>query len=245
MRSRSRSRPPLFIANWADALFLHYEIDADKLQPFVPFQLDLRDGGAFVSLVAFTMREMRFAKFGALGAWLCRPMATHEFLNLRTYVRHRDEVGICFLAEWLPNRLSVWLGPLLYALPYRHAAIHYCREGTRMRGSVTARGGAFSYEGELDHDDFAECSPGSLDEFLLERYVAFNAGHFPSAESCAARRSFHVWHDAWPQTRAEIRVIETDLLRNTVPWWPHAKYVGANYSPGVRGVCMSAPRRIP
>ena len=45
------------------ALFIHFEVDAERLQRDVPFPLDLRDGKAYVSLVAFTMRAMRF-RFG-------------------------------------------------------------------------------------------------------------------------------------------------------------------------------------
>src|SRR6185369_5339099 len=140
---------PLFIADWVNVLFLHYEIDAERLQSFVSFKLNLWKSRAFISLVAFTMRGMRFAKFGALGAWICRPIATHEFLNLRTYVRHGDERGICFLTEWLPNRLSVLFEPMLYALPYRHATIRYSRNGKQLNGNVTAECGRFCYEAGL------------------------------------------------------------------------------------------------
>ncbi|MBI3881156.1 MAG: DUF2071 domain-containing protein [Verrucomicrobia bacterium] len=106
-RMRSRRGEPLFVADWERALMLHLEVDADELQRAVPFPLDLRDGRAFVSLVAFTLRGMRPAFGGRLGAWLMKPIATHHFLNVRAYVRHRGEPGIFFLAEWLSNRLAV------------------------------------------------------------------------------------------------------------------------------------------
>src|SRR4051812_18710184 len=138
-RFLARCGRPLLTADWSDALFLHYEVSPRELQPFVPFELDLWNGRAFISLVAFTMRRMRAARFGPLGALICRPVATHEFLNLRAYVRHGDETGICFLTEWLPNRLSVLFGPILYALPYRHAAIQYRRHGEKLNGSVATR----------------------------------------------------------------------------------------------------------
>ncbi len=51
---------------------------------------------AYVSLVAFTMRGLR-PRLG--GAALLKPIATHEFLNVRTYVKHRGERGIYFLAD--------------------------------------------------------------------------------------------------------------------------------------------------
>src|SRR5258708_6256352 len=50
---------PLFLAHWERALFFHYEIDAEILQRELPFELDLRNGKAFISLVVFTMRNMR------------------------------------------------------------------------------------------------------------------------------------------------------------------------------------------
>ncbi|HEX8490696.1 MAG TPA: DUF2071 domain-containing protein, partial [Chthoniobacterales bacterium] len=98
---------PLFYANWDHAVMIHYETDPDALQSCVPFELDLRNGRAFVSLVAFTLRRMRPRLGGRIGEWLLKPIATHEFLNVRTYVRANDEPGIFFLVEWLSNRLSV------------------------------------------------------------------------------------------------------------------------------------------
>ncbi|TDJ54766.1 MAG: DUF2071 domain-containing protein, partial [Planctomycetota bacterium] len=50
---------PFFIADWSRALFVHYAVDPAVLQPLVPLPLDLRDGHAYVSLVAFTMRGLR------------------------------------------------------------------------------------------------------------------------------------------------------------------------------------------
>jgi uncharacterized protein len=235
---------PLLVADWLGALFLNYEIDAGRLQPFVPFNLDLWNGRAFVSLVAFTMRGMRLARLGALGAWVCKPIATHEFLNLRAYVRHGDDAAICFLAEWLPNRLSVLCGPLLYALPYRHASIQYGRAGPLLRGTVVARKGRFQYEGKLHNQIFRECGEGSLDHFLIERYMAFNAGHFTPAQPNVTRRRFRVWHEPWRQVRAEVCVRDDTLPETMAPWWRHAQFVSANYSPGVCDVRMSAPQRV-
>ena len=50
---------PLFIADWDRPLMIHYEVDPVALQRVMPFELDLWDGRAFVSLVAFTLRRMR------------------------------------------------------------------------------------------------------------------------------------------------------------------------------------------
>src|ERR1043166_5129237 len=102
---------PLFVADWDRVLMIHFAVDAKRLQHDVPFELDLRDGLAFVWLVAFTMRGMRPGLGGCLPSWMFRPIATHDLLNGRTYVRTGGEAGIHFLAEWVSSRLALALGP--------------------------------------------------------------------------------------------------------------------------------------
>src|SRR3954468_21974486 len=141
---------PMFYARWDRAVFIHYATEAASLQPDVPFKLDLRNGRAFVSIVAFTLRQMRPRLGGRIGEWLFKPIATHEFLNVRTYVRQRGEPGIYFLAEWLSNPLSVRLGPRTFGLPYRFGKLGYehTSDGA-LRGTVDAPGGQLSYEGAV------------------------------------------------------------------------------------------------
>src|SRR5688572_19459462 len=118
-RMLSRRGEPLFLADWVDTMMVHLEVDPAAIQHATPFPIDLFDGRAFVSLVFFTMRRMRPRLGGRIGEWLMRPIATHEFLNVRTYVNCNGERGIHFLAEWLPNAFSVRLGPTAFGLPYR------------------------------------------------------------------------------------------------------------------------------
>src|SRR4051812_12589063 len=179
-RARLLSVPgePLFIADWNRVLMIHYEVDPVRLQTEVPFELDLSEGRAFVTLVAFTLRDLRLRFGGWLSSWLTKPIATHEFLNVRTYVRYGTETGIYFLREWLSNRLSVAFGPSLFGLPYLHGRIQYQHElGTRaMSGSVldSTGKGAFSYRAILGSEArFSCCEAGTLTEWLMERYSAF------------------------------------------------------------------------
>ena len=59
--------PPLFLGDWVRALFIHYEVEPEILQREVPFELDLWNGRAFASLVAFTMQRLRLGFGGWLG----------------------------------------------------------------------------------------------------------------------------------------------------------------------------------
>lgn len=236
-RILSRKGEPLFLADWERAVFIHYEVDAEILQREVPFQLDLRDGKAYVSLVAFTMRRMRPHLGGRLAAWLFKPIATHEFLNVRTYVRHNGEPGIYFLTEWLSNPLSVHLGPGTFGLPYRFGKIDYRHEHEKgeMRGIVTEANLRLEYSAEINpENEFTPCAKDSLEEFLMERYTAFT--------QCGSKsRYFRIWHPPWPQSSIEIKIGDDTLLTKTWPWFKNARLLGANYSPGVFDVWMGRP----
>jgi uncharacterized protein YqjF (DUF2071 family) len=175
---------------------------------------------------------------GKLGEWLLKPIATHEFLNVRTYVRDRGEPGIYFLAEWLSNPLSVRLGPRTFGLPYRFGRLVYdhAPDGSALRGTVDAREGRLAYEGKIRDSNFEASETDSLAEFMLERYTAFTWRRKRS-------RFFHVYHSPWEQAPADIEVSAETLLAGTGAWWKTAEYIGANYSPGAE-VWMGRPHPI-
>lgn len=228
---------PIFFSAWKRTVFIHFEVDPDVLQAEVPFELDLRDGRAYVSLVAFHMEKMRPRFGGKLGALCVAPVATHEFLNIRTYVREGNESGIYFLAEYLPNRISLLLGPALYGLPYRHGKLTYEHfpEQTGIHGHVTDGVKTLSYEGpkcELNH---SQCEAGTLDEFLLERYTAFTYRN-------GTKRFFRIWHPPWPKQDVAIDLRETTLLSTSGRWFSSSRLIGAHYSPGFENVWMGRPR---
>lgn len=233
-RILSRKGEPLFLADWDRAVFIHYEVDPEILQREVPFQLDLRDGKAYVSLVAFTMRRMRPRLGGRLTEWLFKPIATHEFLNVRTYVRHNGEPGIYFLAEWLSNRLSVHLGPRTFGLPYRFGKIKYSHdlENGNVGGTVADVSSRLKYMAKFDPaEGFNPCGEGSLEEFLMERYTAFTRHGSRS-------RFFRIWHAPWPQCSIDLKILNDSLLTRMWPWFNKARMIGANFSSGVRDVWM-------
>lgn len=229
----------LFVADWVRALFVHYRVDPAILQPQVPLPLDVRDGDAWVSLVAFTMRGLRFAAGGRLGAWLAAPAATHGLLNVRTYVRHRGEAGIYFLAEWIPNRLSVLLGPRTYGLPYRYGRLDYRHEHETgaIRGSVVPGrgGGRLAWHATIASETrYVPCAAGTLAAFLLERYTAFTVTR-------RRLRVFRIEHEPWRQTPVDAVIDEDDALASTGPWHAAATLAGSCYTPGLEGVRMGRP----
>ena len=232
---------PLFLSNWERTAFIHYSVDRSLLQPQVPFPLDLRNGTAYVSLVAFTLRHLRFFATGSIASAILRPIANHAFLNLRTYVRVGDETGIYFLAEWLPNLISVLCGPRSFGLPYEYglASYDHRHETGSIRGRVSGAAGSLEYSAQMDASSrFSTSETGSLDEFLLERYTAFTAMR-------SRRGLFRVWHVPWEQLPIEVKVEDDSLLRARGSWFESARLIGANYSPGVTKVWISKRLSIP
>lgn len=237
-RFRRREGGPLFLADWERVVFVHYTLPASALQPFVPLELDLRDGRACVSLVAFTQRRLRPA-FLPGGNWVPRSLAQHQFLNVRTYVRARGERGIYFLVEWVSSRLACLLGPRLYGLPYRLATIDYQPHDQpgEMNGRITADR-ELRFRGRVDPAATpCPCEAGSLDAFLLERYIAFT-------QRRRRLRSFRIWHTPWPQVRVDDMAVEGELLRSACPWIVAGQQLAAHYSAGVRDVWIGRPRCV-
>jgi uncharacterized protein YqjF (DUF2071 family) len=171
-----------------------------------------------------------------------RPIATHGFLNVRTYVRVGNLTGIHFITEYLNNILSLKLGPPTFGLPYRHARISYEHtwETGTLRGLVADRttGAALTYEAHLPPETpFIPARAGTLTHWLMERYTAFTARG-------RIHRFFHVWHEPWPETEVTATIHDDSLLRAHLPWFAHARYIGANFSPGVFDVGMGRPHRV-
>lgn len=224
-----------FVADWLDAVFIHYEVDPKALAEAVPFPLDTHEGKAYISLVAFTMRGMRPKRGGRATRWLTAPIATHQFLNLRTYVKHRGRFGIFFMKEWLNDSLAVKLGPLTFGLPYHKAEVAYEHSGHEVCGTVVAGGKALQY-GATPEGIPTPASGGTRDAFLLERYTAFtNAGRRP--------KFFRVWHEPWKvQPLTNLQLLRDDLVRNgTAPWSRTATLAGGHFTRGVEGVWMGRP----
>ena len=164
------------------------------------------------------------------------------FLNLRTHVRHQSEPGIYFLAEWLPNRLAVWLGPRLFGLPYRLGSVHleYCEEARTVcaHAIASAEKGRLSCRAEFDGSCmFRPVEVGSLTAFLMERYTAFT-------QRRGRLGLFRIWHPPWAQQQAaRIQLPELSLVVSAASWFHDAQMVGAHYSPGLTDVWIGRPHR--
>jgi uncharacterized protein len=232
-----------FVSDWKQVVMFHFAVDPEAIQPEIPLPLDLLDGRAVVTLVSFRMERMRFFRGGLATGWLTAPIASHHFLNLRTYVLSAVGPAIFFQREWLDNRLAVMIGPHTFGLPYRNARISYRQNPEltssemSLSGEVATRQGTFTYRARTNGvRKVAE--PGSDDEFLLERYTA----------TCADRgvlRHFQVWHPAWQmRPLSDCEFADTSLIDHVGRlWWTQAEFLGGHDCSDLSDVWMGRPWR--
>jgi uncharacterized protein YqjF (DUF2071 family) len=110
---------PFLTARWCNLFLATYTVPPALLEPRLPpgLELDLRDGYAFVSAVAFQFLDTRVLGIPWPGY---RDFAE---LNLRFYVHHGSERGVVFVREFVPQRLVAWMARTLYNEPYLAAPI--------------------------------------------------------------------------------------------------------------------------
>lgn len=87
-------------ARWSNLCLLTYAVPPELLEPRLPrrLSLDMREGRAFVSLVAFDFLETRVLEVPWPG------YRVFPEINLRFYARDGEERGVVFIREFVPRR---------------------------------------------------------------------------------------------------------------------------------------------
>jgi len=214
---------PVFLtAAWRDLLMVSYAVDPALVRPLVPrgVELDLYDGQAFVSLVAF-----RFERTRLLGV----PIPFHhsfEEANLRLYVRREGEAvrrGVVFVQEIVPRRAVAFLARALYGENYvRMPMRHEARELPRTPG-VDERRRRIVYEwmtGGRWHALRAtvggspRLAPDASEEaFITEHYWGYTAHRDGST------REYRVEHPRWRVWQGLDVEVEIDAASVYGPRW--------------------------
>jgi uncharacterized protein YqjF (DUF2071 family) len=185
--------------HWRDLFFLHWRVPAEAVRPRVHprLSIDERDGSAWVSMTPFTLRKGRLRGLPALPDF-------HE-LNFRTYVTHPAHgPGIWFFSldaasapAVMAARFSVRLPYFLARMERREGWYRSCRRF--LAGSFEAR---LTAGGEI-----GRAAPGSLEEFLVERYQLYSRAAGPALWRGPVR------HPPWILHRAEVPELTQDLAQ--------------------------------
>jgi uncharacterized protein YqjF (DUF2071 family) len=213
--------------SWRNLTFLHWPVAAEQLQRLLPpgLTVDAYEGVAYVGLVAFTMCDMRLSWFPAVPGL----HASHE-TNVRTYVVDENGVpGVWFFSLDAVNLAFVHIARAWYHLPYRKSTM-------RMR----ARDGAFAYHSSssLAESVLAGCAvevetcgepavaePGTLEFFLIERYVLFSYHRNRLLVG-------YVYHTPYPLLSAKCGLVEEALIKAAQIERPLVPPI-VHFSPGV------------
>ena len=200
---------------WADLLFLHWAVDAKPLRALLPaaLELDTFEGRAYIGIVPFTVT-------GARPTWLPPLPFVSDFheVNLRTYVHlgGRDP-GVWFFSLDASNAVVVQTARALFKLPYRHASIEMTVEdagGSRAADkrrwidftSRHVRGSRPEVEVRYGPAGAPQAAaPGTLDHFLLERYVVYTASE-------GALYQARVHHEPYPAQPATVPSLRENFL---------------------------------
>jgi uncharacterized protein YqjF (DUF2071 family) len=129
----SRPKAAFLTARWSNLAIVSYAVPRALLEPLIPpeCELDELNGRTFVSLVAFEFLDTRVWGIGWPGA------RNFSEINLRLYVRHQGERGVCFVREFVPCPVVARMAKFLYNEPYLTAAMtHHAADGGQ---SITVR----------------------------------------------------------------------------------------------------------
>ncbi len=178
-------------ADWKYLTLFNYRVADSVLLPFLPAgcELDHYDGSAHVSLVAFHFLNTRV--FGI--PW--PGFVNFPEINLRFYVKHNGQRGVCFIREYVPSQIVAGLARVFYNEPYK--AVPMKQSILRSNGELTARyelkDGDANLKIEVTGDDAGIHMPkeSSCEHFFKEHELGMGK------DRKGRTVLYKVWHPKW------------------------------------------------
>lgn len=167
-----RKFPSFATQQWNDVFFMHWRVQPEVLQSYIPepLELDLNDGSAWITVVCFVAKQSRLRHVPLTIV----PEAIQT--NVRTYVRLpkplAQERGVYFLNVYLNKKLAVIGARRLFHLPFETAQTT-CK---RTKKSTYTYKNIVQGETKL-HASFQrkkQPSTEKLTHFLTERYAIWH-----------------------------------------------------------------------
>lgn len=156
--------------NWKDLIMITFEVDKNCLQSYLPkdTEIDLYNGKALLSVVAFTFSKVKFYGF---------KVPFHQNfgqINIRFYAKSKinDTKGVVFIKELAPKPIIALVANLFYNEPYHYKNIKYNKyiENKNISLEYSYKNYKISAKGILPN---IEIIKNDLEEFVVDRYVAF------------------------------------------------------------------------
>ena len=193
---------PVLFQTWKNLLFLHWSFSPSVLAHHLPphLMLDLFGDKAWLGIIPFEMRRVR-----PRGLPPVPGISNFLELNVRTYVRDRSGTrGVWFFSLDASSRIACTIARSRFHLPYRDATMRTAGRqqvlySARRKG--TRKEAVYRYEGV---GSSSPASPGSLEHFLLERYLLFASPRGKSTLLCG-----RVHHDPYHLRRVKLAQCST------------------------------------
>ena len=183
----------MYFQEWNNVIFAHWKVNENSLKKLIPagLNLDLFDGEAWISLVAFTLKKLRIHYLPSFSSF----SDFHE-INMRTYVVRNNKSGIYFLSLEIQKTFSALLAGFLTGLNYYKSDI---RHGPEYHESEN-RKHLFYLKSEYNKgtDILAKTD---FDKWLTDRFTIF---HELSGEIF----SHEIHHRDWPLKTLTIESFE-------------------------------------
>ena len=187
-----------FYQEWNDAIFLHWEVACDLIQPFLPkgIELDVLNGKTWVSLVAFNMNNIGIRSLPKLPH-----ISDFHEINIRVYVICNSKPSVYFLNMEGSKRSSCKVLKALSKFPYRHSKMK--RNSFSYTSSNKKETDWFYTEYRLENSPVIK---DETDNWLTERYATFQDYKNQIIE-------YDVHHVPWPMQAIKIKKLEVNYPR--------------------------------
>lgn len=194
--------------SWQHLLFAHYRVDIDVIRPMIPAELeiDTYEGEAWISVVPFLMNHVHLRGLPSFPT-------TGKFpeLNVRTYVKHEDKLGVWFFSLDAASLLAVITARFTFNLPYYYADMSIKHEGDVIHyKSIRKHPNAIDAIFEAQYYPTAPVQyydPNSLDRWLTDRYVLYSVN--PKGQIFIG----HITHLPWQLQPASANFLQDTMAQ--------------------------------
>jgi hypothetical protein len=208
---------PIMLQGWNDLAPIHWRYEPAAVQALLPdgFRVDTFDGSAWVGVLPFHMRRVRFPHLPAFG-----PLSTFPETNVRTYLidpAGRRAVWFCSLD--ITRLVTAVVARVTYRLPYCWSQMSIDRSG----GDAVKPGDTVSYRSRRRWPAGVDASHPTTDITVragepIDPDDVTDLEHFLSAR-WALGTTFGkqlMWadvdHPPWPLHRAELLSLDETLV---------------------------------
>jgi uncharacterized protein len=210
-----------YYQEWHNALFLHWPVPVELIQPAIPSGLiiDEISGTTYISLVAFTMQNIRLRYVPAFP-----PVSNFHEINLRAYVTLDNKPGIYFFSIEASKQLSALVSRTLAGLPYEYASINVGNVGEMCRWKSQNMSKGFKLETEFQVTQ-EEVPKNAIENWLTERYCLYQ----DEGRRCYR---YQIHHHPWQLKKVSMNMLQTHYRAGGLTLHDQPPEL-VHYSPGV------------